>query len=308
MGEPYFNVMAVPIGMLMLFLMGVGPMLPWGETKSSVVFKQAVVPGLIGSGVALIFIVRSVVNYLQHPPAVVAGDLTGFSLYWEGGGRGDLFAALTFGLGAWAAVVNVRELLLPARQQKEVGFFTALVRSASQAPRRFGGYVVHLGIVSIFVAVAASSTLKVHNSGTVKVGQSLAIGDYKVRFDGMESGKDPQRSWQAADITLLYPNGREVVRHGKDAPRFNYYPMSNDPVGSPMVQEGVLRDIYVSLLSLDAKDNTASFNTWVFPLVSWIWYAIPILVLGSLIALWPRRKASATVVEAAADPVVKATS
>jgi cytochrome c-type biogenesis protein CcmF len=67
--------------------------------------------------------------------------------------------------------------------------------------------------------------------------------------------------------------------------------MSNDPVGSPMVQEGVLHDVYVSLLAVDPKAGTATFNTWVFPLVGWIWYAIPILVLGSLIAMWPRRKA-----------------
>ncbi len=307
-GEPYFNVMAVPIGMLMLFLMGVGPMLPWGETRPEVIRKQVVVPGGLGLAITVGFILRSALAYVNHPPAQVMGDLTGFARYWEGGGRGDIFAAVTFGLAAWAAVVNVRELLLPAQQAQGVGFMTALVRSASQAPRRFGGYVVHLGIVSIFVAVAASSTLKVHNSGTVRQGEALAIGDYKIRFDGTENGKDPQRTWQAANITVLYPDGHEVVRHGREAPRFNYYPMSNDPVGSPMVMEGMIRDIYVSLLSIDTKAGTASFNTWVFPLVGWIWYAIPVLVFGSLVALWPRRKPSMATVAAPADSTAKATS
>jgi cytochrome c-type biogenesis protein CcmF len=73
----------------------------------------------------------------------------------------------------------------------------------------------------------------------------------------------------------------------------NYYENRNDPVGSPLVQEMVWRDVYVSLLAFDAKAGTASFNAWVFPLVGWIWYTIPILVLGTLIALWPQRKQKA---------------
>lgn len=300
-GEPYFNVMAVPIGMLMLFLMGVGPMLPWGESKGEVVRKQIALPAALGGAVTLGFLLRSIIGYLNHPPAAVAGDLTGFARYWEGGGRGDVFAALTFGLAVWAATVNVRELLLPARQHKDLGFMSALMRSASQAPRRFGGYVVHLGIVAIFVAVAASSTMKEHNSGTVRVGEALPIGNYKIRFDGLEPGGDPAKKWQAANITVINADGSEIVKHGKAAPRFNYYPMSNDPVGSPMVEEGLLRDVYVSLLAVDPKAGTATFNTWVFPLVGWIWYAIPILVFGSLVALWPRRKVQTAVAPAAAN-------
>jgi cytochrome c-type biogenesis protein CcmF len=70
----------------------------------------------------------------------------------------------------------------------------------------------------------------------------------------------------------------------------NFYARSNDPIGSPTVDERIIRDVYVSLLAYDQRTGTASFNMWVFPLVGWIWYAIPILALGTLIALWPQRK------------------
>ena len=84
----------------------------------------------------------------------------------------------------------------------------------------------------------------------------------------------------------------------------NFYERSNDPVGSPSVTEMIVRDVYVSLLSYDVKANTASFNMWIFPLVGWIWYAIPLLVLGTLIALWPQRKQKRAPDEApAADAV-----
>jgi cytochrome c-type biogenesis protein CcmF len=83
----------------------------------------------------------------------------------------------------------------------------------------------------------------------------------------------------------------------------NFYERSNDPIGSPLVSERIVRDVYVSLLSYDAKTGSASFNMWLFPLVGWIWYAIPILVLGTLIALWPQRKKKAAAAPAPAEAV-----
>ncbi len=265
-GEPYFNQMALPLSLVMLFLMGVGPMLPWGAPDGKVLRSQALIPGAVA--------------------LVTAG------LCFAAGFRG--FMPLTaFGLGGFVVATTLRELLLPARQrmaeQKEDAM-TAILRSASRARRRFGGYVVHLGIVAIVMAVAASSSGKVHTTGQLKVGESLPVGAYKVRFDGLSTGKEPRREWVAADVTVIAPDNTEVVHHGLEAPRMNYYERSTDPVGSPMVQGSVVRDVYVSLLAFDAKTQTASFNAWVFPLVGWIWYSIPILVLGTLVALWPQRK------------------
>jgi cytochrome c-type biogenesis protein CcmF len=168
---------------------------------------------------------------------------------------------------------------------------TALFRSASRARRRFGGYVVHLGIVAIVIGVAASSAYEEHTTATLKRGETLTVGTWKVRFDGLISGKEPHREYVAANLTLLSPQGEEIQRHGEKAPRMNYYARSNDPIGSPAVQAMFLRDVYVSLLNFDDRNGTASFNAWVFPLVGWIWYlAIPILVLGTAIALWPQRR------------------
>jgi cytochrome c-type biogenesis protein CcmF len=153
------------------------------------------------------------------------------------------------------------------------------------------------------VAVSASSAYKVHNTGTLKKGETMQVGDYKVRFDGLEQGKEAHREWLAANVTVISPSGSETVAHGMNAPRMNFYERSNDPIGSPSVTELVLRDVYVSLLSHDTKTNSASFNMWVFPLVGWIWYAIPLLVLGTLIALWPQRKQKAAPAAAPADAV-----
>lgn len=281
-GEPYFNQMALPLGLGMLFLMGVGPVLPWGAADSRLVKQQVLVP--LGAGLLTV--------------AVCAAA----------GYRG--FLPLTaFGLAAFATVITLRELFLPAKQrmdeQKEA-LMTALFRSASRSQRRFGGYVVHLAVIAAIVGIAASSAYKTHATGTLRPGESMKVGEWTLRFDGLSSGKEPHREYVAANLTLTSPSGSELSRHGARAPRMNYYERSNDPIGSPAVNATFLRDVYVSLLNFDNKTGTASFNAWVFPLVGWIWYVtIPLLVLGTLIALWPQQRTQAVAARAPAPPVAQ---
>ncbi|MBL8919746.1 MAG: heme lyase CcmF/NrfE family subunit [Myxococcaceae bacterium] len=292
-GEPYFNTMALPLGLLTLFLMGVGPMLPWGKADPKVLKQQAYIPG--GLGLATLVPVFFWRYAVWEPFGTTTKSLGAFLAHMT---SGDWMALATFGVAVFVTVVTLREMFLPAQQrmvETKESLFTALVVSASRARRRFGGYVVHLGIVAIIVAIAASSAYKVAAERTVKVGDSLKVGQYTIRFDGLANGREPHRDWVAANLTVIGADGSEYKHVGADAPRMNYYERSNDPIGSPLVQEMVWRDIYVSLRTYDPKAQTATFNAWVFPLVGWIWYAIPLLVLGTLIALWPQRKTIAVV-------------
>jgi cytochrome c-type biogenesis protein CcmF len=292
-GEPYFNAMALPLGLLMLFLMGVGPMLPWGKADSKVLTQQAIIPGLLG-----LVTLPPVLVWRYAVWAPLGGGEKTFGGFLSAMRSGDVMALATFGIATFVTVVTLREMFLPAQQrmaeQKE-SLVTALVVSASRARRRFGGYVVHLGIVAIIVAVAASSAYRVAAEKTLKAGESMQVGGYQVRFDGLAQGKEPHREWVAANITVISPSGEQRQHHAIDAPRMNYYERSNDPIGSPLVQEMFFRDVYVSLRTYDGKTQSATFNAWVFPLVGWIWYSIPLLVLGTLIALWPQRKSVAQV-------------
>jgi cytochrome c-type biogenesis protein CcmF len=262
-GEPYFNKMAVPGGVAVLFLMGVGPVLPWGTASSRVVRQQLIVPTAVG--------------------LAVAGLCLAFGL------RGAL-PILTFGLAGFVTTITLRELLLPAKvrifEHKE-GPWTALVRSASKSRRRFGGYVVHLGIVLIFVAVAASSSFVTHTSGTVGLGKSIQIGKYNLKFVGFQNGAEPHRRWRAANLEMTTAGGSPQPM----APRMNFYERSTDPIGTPAVRSTPTGDLYVSLLAFSDEERTATFNLWIFPMVGWIWWSIPLLVLGSLIAIWPSRRA-----------------
>ena len=79
----------------------------------------------------------------------------------------------------------------------------------------------------------------------------------------------------------------------------NFYERSTDPVGSPAVASTAFEDLYLTLLAYtdDGRGGSASFNVWTFPLVGWIWWSIPLFVLGALIAAWPQRQIAPRVAE-----------
>ena len=278
-GEPYFNKMAVPGGIAVLFLMGVGPMLPWGTPDKDAMRRQFIIPASVGAVVAL-------VCYLA--------------------GLRGVYPLLTFGLAGFVTVITLRELFAPVRvrmSDRKEGLVTAVVQSASKARRRFGGYVVHLGIVLIIVSVAASSAYVTHTSGTLRQGDTLTLNGYTLKYLGIKEGKEPHRTYMAARVEVTTPSGKVEEYQ----PRLNYYERSTDPVGTPAVRESPKEDLYMSLMAFSSQGGTASLNVWVFPLVGWIWYSIPILVLGTLISLWPSRKrvavASGATSTGAAPPV-----
>ncbi|MCP3059954.1 heme lyase CcmF/NrfE family subunit [Myxococcus sp. K38C18041901] len=263
-GEPYFNKMAVPGGIAVLFLMGVGPVLPWGTPDKATLRRQFIIPAVVG------LIVTAVC----------------FAVGLRG-----VYPLLTFGLAGFVTVVTLRELVAPVRvrmSERKEGLFTALVTSATKAQRRFGGYVVHLGIVLIIVAVAASSAYVKHTSGTLKKGQTMQLDGYQMKYLGLMSGEEPHRTFVAARVEVTTPGGKVTEMK----PRLNYYERSTDPIGTPAVRETAGEDFYLSLMAFSEQAGNASFNVWVFPMVGWIWWSIPFLVLGTLIAIWPRRRAA----------------
>jgi cytochrome c-type biogenesis protein CcmF len=261
-GAPYFNKMAVPGGIAILFLMGVGPLLPWGTPDKEQLKRQLIIPSLIGLGVA---------------GGCIAAGLRGF------------YPLLTFGLCGFVGTVTLRELFLPASvriREKGEAPWTALFRSATRARRRFGGYIVHFAVVIVFAAIAASQNYTTHINTTLAVGQTAKLGSYRIKLVGFDHGRDARRSWNAANFDVTYPSGNVE----RVSPRLNQYNGQREPVGTPAVKTRIQEDVYLSLLSSNEGAQTASINAWVFPLVGWIWWSLPYFVIGSLIAIWPSRR------------------
>jgi cytochrome c-type biogenesis protein CcmF len=273
-GEPYFNRMAVPMGLMMVFLMGVGPVLPWGRPNLSAVLKDFAWPALVGICVTC--------------SALLAGLRGGLPL-------------LTFGLCGFAAYVTVRELVMPAWQRHrslQQAFLTTLWRSSMAQRRRTGGYLVHLAMIVIVAAIAGSQNYRVSVEASLQANESMQLGDYSFTFLQAEEVREPQRDAVVARVRVT----RAGKTLGNMVPRLNFYPSMREPVGTPHVVTLGSTDLYLSLLAVEQGGRRVGLKAYSIPMVAWIWRSLPLLVLGSMISMWPRGRRSLRRPEDAASP------
>ncbi|MBI2467983.1 MAG: heme lyase CcmF/NrfE family subunit [Candidatus Rokubacteria bacterium] len=269
-GAPYFNWVAVPILLLMLFMMGAGPLVPWRR----------------GSWGHLARLLRL--------PAALA--LAGSVAAWLLGARLDL-VALGYTLPFFAAACVLVEFWRAARGRGRVtgeGVVTAFARLLRQNHRRYGGLIVHLGVVLIAIGVAASSVGKVEREVQLQRGESLELGRYRLRFDGLGASEQPTHLLVSAEVQVFEgPRLLTTLRPGQ-----RLYPTSQSPFATVGVRYGLMRDLYVILAGFDREGRWATFKAQIHPMIAWIWLGGGVVVLGGLVAVWPLRQRVVTTVSA----------
>jgi cytochrome c-type biogenesis protein CcmF len=258
-GRPYFDRMAVPLGVALLFLMGVGPALPWG-TATADQLRRALLPPLAGAGV---------------------GALVGLAV-----GARNPWTLLALAFAGFTAQVTLREMWLPIRQRRARGEpLAAALRAGllTQGRRRFGGYVVHAGVVLAIVAIAVSSTMGTSVEVVLGAGESTSVGRYSLTFLRVDELREPHRTSLAARVA--------VSRDGEDvgvlSPRMNQYDTQREPIGSPAVRTSFFEDLYLSIMNVDPAGGSVALRVYINPLVGWIWIATGIMALGGLLAVLP---------------------
>ena len=261
-GRPYFDRMAVPIGVALLFLMGVGPALPWGRATGAEA-RRALLPPLVGAAMAALV---GLALGVRHP-----------------------WTLATLALAGYTAQVTLRELARPLRRQVRAhgeALTHALETQLRQGRRRMAGYVVHGAVVVIVTAIAVSSTLGRSREVQLNRGQTVELGAYTLTFLGAEPVAEPHRQSLVASVA--------VERGGKSlgvlTPRMNYYPNQREPVGTPAVRSSWREDLYLSVLNVDPGRQTLGLHAVVKPMVAWIWGATAVLGVASLAGLLPRRR------------------
>ena len=170
-GRPYFDSMVVPVGTALLFLIGVGPALPWGRTSKQQAIRSLLMPLASGALVAII----------------------GFAA-----GARNPWTILTLLFGGYAAWVTIVEL---SRGGTKV---------LKRGRRRVGAYIVHAGAVIVFVAIAVSSTMRTQTEAQLARGQSATIGAYTITFLGAEIRPEPNRESTIARFSVT-SNGKPVT-------------------------------------------------------------------------------------------------
>ena len=259
-GPPFFNQVNVPIALLLILLAGVGPLLAWRKGSVKLLRKIFVYP----IGVALVSLAVLVAFGVRHVYAVLAFSLCIFMI-------------------ATIVLEYYRGISARRRHQGE-GVFAAAWELTMRNKRRFGGYIVHFGIAVLFIGVAASSAYQMVGEVRLGIGESFAMNNFRLRYEGVRGGRNEHYQSAFARLTV-YKGGHRL---GEIEPEKRVYFTPPQPTTEAGIRYGLTEDVYAVFAEVDG-DGSATFKFLVNPLISWVWFGGYIIFLGTIVCFLPER-------------------
>jgi cytochrome c-type biogenesis protein CcmF len=212
---------------------------------------------------------------------------------------------ISFGFCLFVASSIISEFFKGATaigHKNQINFAHAVVELTHRNTRRYGGYLVHMGIVLMFVGWTGSA-FNTNVTAEIPVGGSFELGKYKMRVAKINTGENPNYKWDAAVLDVT-KNGSPI---GQLEPERRYYKAAQQGLGHVALRNRLDEDLYINFASADDKATVVTLQAYIFPLVSWIWIGTLVLIAGTLIALVPskvaRQYARTQVVAMAETPV-----
>ena len=260
-GPPFFNKVNAPLGLILLFLMGVGPVIAWRRATLRNLQRNFLAP-------------------------VALGAVGGFILLL--GGMGNYYAVVSFSLCLFVLTTIVMEFYRGLRaRQAMVGetALRALGHLIAKNRRRYGGYIVHVGVVMIFLAITGTSAFKQEKQITVRPGESFPMGGYTLRYDGLQQSETPHLASLTATVAVL-DAGRQIDTL---RPEKRFYKKPEQPTTEVAIRSTLGADLYLVLGSYDDASKAATIQAYVNPLVGFLGWGGIVLALGTVVTIWPSR-------------------
>jgi cytochrome c-type biogenesis protein CcmF len=275
-GPPFFNSVAVPFALLLLLLTAVGPLLAWRKTSLESLRRNFLWPAL-GAVVVGIFLMAT-------PPAW--GSFFGMRPWRDSAYFYSLMAAM---LGAMVVLTVASEFIrggLVISRHTGRGLPTSMVQLWHRNTRRYGGYIVHVGIALIFIGVLGTP----FNQSAEKemgFGDKLTVGPYTLVCQSYTQEETPNYT---ADLAIM-----QVFKNGKQIdtlyPESRFYASTQQPQHIPTVRSTLLEDLYVVYEGQNFDTGRPIIKAHVNPLVSWIWIGVLVMIFGTATALVPNATA-----------------
>ena len=265
-GPPFFNQINIPIGLILLALTGIGPLLAWRKTGKKILIRNFTFPIITGLIVAILLLIIGL--------------------------RGAV--VISFSLGAFVTATITTEFTrgIQARRKKfNESIITALIKIVSKNRSRYGGYVVHLGIVFMFVGFTGHA-FDQEKEFSLKVGESNHVAGYNFKLIQMSETERPNHYAWISDLRVTNDEGKFVTNlHPEKRIYFHRNPDPNrrQPHSELDIYTTMNRDIYSIFSDVDSENSVAFIKIMVNPLVQWVWLGGYILVFGTIVALWPRK-------------------
>ena len=273
LATPFYTQWMSPIGLVLLFLTGVGPLIAWRHASTQNLREQFLFPGLT----AVV-----VVAALAFVPGVSAGSAI-FRDNWE-----LPVSLVCFGLCAFVTATIAQEFYRGARvRQHHTGLdiFTSGIGLVSRNKRRYGGYLVHLGIVLMFFGFAGGSYKKETEVTLVK-GQQTQLDRFTIRFNSLTETASVEKRELLANMSIIV-GGKEVA---VATPGKWYFPHhEEEPISHVEINRGIKEDLYMVMNNFDPQTGVVAFKIILNRLVNWIWAGFLLLAFGTGIAFTPER-------------------
>ena len=263
-GAPFFNLVNLPLFLALIFLMGVGPLIAWRRASVENLRRNFLAPVLVGIGAAALF-------------------------RWLG--TASALTILTLALTAFTAATLAVDVVRATRARLRMGepLLPALGGLFVRHNRRYGGFLIHFGILIIALGVMGSHAWSVQTEATLNRGEATQLAGYTVRFDGLQAQEESNHFKVVGRFTVSNHRPNPTVLR----PTKKFYPQEQTPIAGVDYRLGLKEDVYLVLGDFARDGSQATIKLQVNRLVSWIWIGGVIITLGTALALWPERRKAA---------------
>lgn len=266
-GPEWYERITGPLFGGLLLLMGVAPLSAFGSSSWRLLGRQLWRPTGVSLAVPGVLLVQGMTNVAAHIGYWLAALVGLITLYefWRGS----------------AARHRRHAESLPV----------ALMRMAARNRRRYGGYVIHLGVVVMAMGIIGIESFQTETQGTLARGEQLTLGRYVMVYEGLTQFRGPDGREISRAETSVYKDGRLVARL---FPRQDFYVEQNQPMTIPGVRSTMEEDFYVLLVGWEPiAQEGATFKVFHNPLVNFVWFGGAVFIFGTLVAAWPDRELEA---------------
>ncbi len=268
MGGPYYNRVNIPIGLFLLFLTGVGPLLAWRSTSLRTIRRNFILPGVA-------FVV-----------ALLGMMLGGIRPWTDGDGwLASTFSLLAFSLSAFVITAITSEFLRGANVVRVQTGRNLLVSAGTlmrRNTRRYGGYLVHFGIVVMFIGIAGGA-FNQSKEQEMNYGDSINMGPYKLVCETYTQDSNANYDTDYA-ILKVYKHGRQITTLN---PELRFYHASQTNQTMVALHSTAQADLYVIFMGRNPDSHLPIIKVFLNPLICWIWIGVMIVVVGTAFALVP---------------------
>ncbi|HEU5350456.1 MAG TPA: heme lyase CcmF/NrfE family subunit [Terracidiphilus sp.] len=267
-GPPFYNRVAIPIGLFLLFLTGVGPLLPWRSTSMRAIRRNFILPAIALWGTVILCPIVGV-----RP--------------WHNGkfDIGVFYSLVAFSLAAAVLTAILSEYLRGANviaKQTRRNIFSSMILLVRRNTRRYGGYFVHIGVLIVIIGLAGSAFNRNHEA-ELTVGGTLAVGPYNLRCVGFTQDSNDNYDSNYA-ILDVYREGKKLFEM---TPEKRIYHVNGQPETRVSIHSEPGWDLYVVFEGTNPETGNPIIKAFLNPLVSWIWAGVLLIVIGTFIALVP---------------------